>query len=35
MEKKSHVVVKEGSKKNKTLDPNTDFIVLSDTEVLN
>jgi hypothetical protein len=33
--KKVPVVVKEGSKKNKTLDPNTDFIVLSDTEVLN
>jgi len=33
--KKVPVVVKEGSKKNKTLDPNTDFIILSDTEVLN
>ena len=33
--KKVPVVVKEGSKKYKNLDPNTDFIVLSDTEVLN
>ena len=33
--KKVPVVVKEGSKKYKNLDPNEDFIILSDTQVLN